>query len=142
MVLCTSAAEGGIGAASRGRPGQRFDCFDESVSCVNVHARVAVRHRSIWGRSGYGVLTVKLVYTNGPKILHPETFAMSDRWALPSSVFASAVIVLIFWAGTSAADVRSLYTMEGVAVDEAPILWRGTLSGHYIARFTCISGDA
>lgn len=43
---------------------------------------------------------------------------MSDRWALPSSVFACAVIVLSFWAGTSVADVRNLYTMEGVAVDE------------------------
>ena len=43
---------------------------------------------------------------------------MSDRWALPNSVFVSSVIVLFLWMGTSMADVRNLYTMEGVAVDK------------------------
>jgi hypothetical protein len=61
---------------------------------------------------------MKLVYTNVPKILHPEAFAMSDRRNLSGRLGVFAAIWFVLGATQAIADVRNLYTVEGVPVDE------------------------
>ncbi|MED5360215.1 MAG: DUF2066 domain-containing protein, partial [Pseudomonadota bacterium] len=61
---------------------------------------------------------MKLVYTSVPKILHPEAFAMSDRRNLSGRLGVLASIWFVLGATQAIADVRNLYTVEGVPVDE------------------------
>ena len=60
---------------------------------------------------------MKLVYTNVSKILHPEAFAMIDRWNFSLGLSALVAISLANGATQALADVRNLYT-EDVLVDE------------------------
>ena len=60
----------------------------------------------------------ELVYINVPKILHPEAFAMSDRRNLSGRLGGFAAIWFVLGATQAIADVRNLYTVEGVPVDE------------------------
>ena len=61
---------------------------------------------------------MKLVYTNVSKILHPEAFAMIDRWNFSHGLSVLVAICLAHGATEALADVRNLYTVEDVLVDE------------------------
>ena len=67
-----------------------------------------VCHWSFRRPGDYGVLSVELVYTNVPKILHPEAFAMSDRRNLSGRLGVFAAIWFVLGATQAIADVQNL----------------------------------